>query len=50
MQLTVDNRTPKDVLDYQEARIEALKRRIEELEAENVMLKGLITAQQHEAA
>ena len=42
MNITKDNRNLSDVSDYQEARIEALKRRVRELEAENAELTRIL--------
>jgi prefoldin subunit 5 len=39
-----DNRDPAEVYQYIEARIEALKRRIQELEAEKEALPGTVSA------
>jgi len=40
--MTFDNRTMSDVDNYQTARIEAMKRRIKELETENAELQRLL--------
>ena len=37
--LTIDNRDSSQMYDYMEARIDVLKRRVRELEAENQMLR-----------
>ena len=37
--LTIDNRDSAQMYDYLEARIDVLKRRVRELEAENQMLR-----------
>lgn len=37
--LTIDNRDAAQMYDYLEARIDVLKRRVRELEAENQMLR-----------